>query len=336
MKRTLFSLLAFVIAASACSLATPTPPSKPARLGETSEVSQTSEVLREQAPAPTEAAPTSAPAVENPTGATSAPGAGQVDITQLVETDTDFLGMYKDDKRVYDEVMDAGGRIVNLESMDAFFILWVPEGYEQMDTRRVMVVAHGHTGSSYFQMAQELPFARKYGYAVVSIQWWTGEGEEMHPAEHVFTFMDTALRYMAYKYDAQLDKSAYRGWSQGSEISFQLAYLDRVNGTDYLRLLIAHDGGMKTDPSEMSVGKVFTTDLYNGVYGEDAFAGKHFYLYAGDEKQAENMRNTVEVITSHGGIVERYVEDIGAGHGGFFEHPQYHEDALEIFLQLAP
>jgi len=34
--------------------------------------------------------------------------------------------------------------------------------------------------------------------------------------------------------------------------------------------------------------------------------------------------------------VERYVEDIGAGHGGFFEHPQYHEEALQIFFRLAP
>jgi hypothetical protein len=93
---------------------------------------------------------------------------------------------------------------------------------------------------------------------------------------------------------------------------------------------------MMPDPSQMSVGKEFVTNLYNGVYGDSAFTGTHFYLYAGGREQAGYMRNTEEVITRFGGTVERLIEDVDAGHDGFYRHPQYHEEALEIFFRLAP
>jgi hypothetical protein len=289
-----------------------------------------------QATVPADRSPTRQSESPSSGDVTSVPGNGEIDVTQLTETDTDILGLYRSDPQPYQTAIAAGARIVNLEPMNTFFVVWVPEGYEEMPTRRVMVVVHGHTGNSYFQTDVELEFAQKYGYAIVAIQWWVGEGEMMYSGEQVYAFMDIALRYMAYKYNAQLDKCAYRGWSQGSEISYQVAYLDKVNGTNYLKLIISHDGGMMPDLSQMSVGQEFVTNLYNGVYGDAPFAGTHFYLYAGAEPQAGYMRNTAEVITNMGGTVERLVEDVGAGHGGFLEHTQYREDALEIFFRLAP
>ncbi len=326
MKRILYPLLALVLLTQACSLATPAPPAQPTR--------KAARAATEEIP---EQAGETEPASPSPGGDASAPtGGGNMDVTQLTETDADILGIYQTDLKTYNAVISAGARVVNLDEMGTFFIVWVPDGYEDMATRRVMVIAHGHTGNAYFQTETELEFARKYGYAIVAIQWWTGEGEKMYSGEQFYEFMNTALQYMAYRYNAQLDKCAYRGWSMGAEISYQMAYLDRVNGTDYLKLIISHDGGMMPDPSEMSVGREFVTNLYNGVYGQDALAGTHFYLYAGEEPQAGYMRNTAEVIPRYGGVVERYVEDIGAGHGGFFEHPQYHEEALQIFFQMTP
>ena len=332
MKHILFPVLILILAVSACGPTAPTPPARPTRPTATQAAAPSQP--RGQESAPEEQQPTQAPAPTSPGGEAVAPGSG-IDVTQLTETETDILGMYKDDTNAYNDVIAAGARVVNLEPMHTFFIVWVPDGYKEMATRRVMVVAHGHTGSSYFQMAKELEFARKYGYAVVAIQWWAGEGDKMYSGEQFYAFMDTALRYMAYKYNAQLDKCAYRGWSMGSAISFEVTYLDKIKGTHYLKLTISHDGGMWPDPSQMAVGREFVTNLYNGMYGDDAFEGKHFYLYAGKE-QAKIMRNTAEVIPKFGGVVERLVEDLSAGHDGFFEHPQYHEEAIEIFFRLAP
>ena len=331
----LVSLFTLIFLAVACSSPTPTPPARPTRQAAPPTRGAVSEQPQGPKSTSTVQPLTRTPMPTAPETVTPALGGGEVDVTQLTETETDILGMYKDDTNAYNDVIAAGARVVNLEPMHTFFIVWVPDGYKEMATRRVMVVAHGHTGSSYFQMAKELEFARKYGYAVVAIQWWAGEGDKMYSGEQFYAFMDTALRYMAYKYNAQLDKCAYRGWSMGSAISFEVTYLDKIKGTHYLKLTISHDGGMWPDPSQMAVGREFVTNLYNGMYGDDAFEGKHFYLYAGKE-QAKIMRNTAEVIPKFGGVVERLVEDLSAGHDGFFEHPQYHEEAIEIFFQLAP
>ena len=156
----------------------------------------------------------------------------------------------------------------------------------------------------------------------------------MYSGQQFYDFMDVALRYMACKYKTQLDKCALCGWSMGSEISYEVTYLDRVRGANRLALTISHDGGMMPDPENMSVGKEFTRNLYNGVYGDDAFADKHYYLYAGTEPQIGYMRNTSQVITHFGGTVERLILDEGAGHDGFCRHPKYHEDALDIFFRL--
>ncbi len=261
---------------------------------------------------------------------------GGIDVSQLVETNDDILGISDLVPGPYADAMAAGARVVNLEPMNTFFVLWVPEGYENMATRRVMVIAHGHTGNAYREVGLELDFAREHGYAIVAIQWWPGEGDAMYSGQQFYEFMDVALRYMKYKYHAQLDKCALRGWSLGSEISFEVTYLDRVSGNNRLALTISHDGGMRPNPDDMSVGKEFTRNLYDGVYGDDAFEGAHFYLYSGAEPQIGYMRNTAQVITAFGGVVERLVLDEGAGHDGFYRHPQYHEDALDIFFRLTP
>ena len=158
----------------------------------------------------------------------------------------------------------------------------------------------------------------------------------MYLAQQFYAIMDVALRYMEYKYHAQLDKCALRGWSLGSEISYEVTYLDKISGNPRLALTISHDGGMMPDPDNMSVGREFTQNLYDGVYGADAFADTHFYLYSGAEPQIGYMRNTAEVISNFEGVVERLVLDEGAGHDGFYRHPQYHEDALSIFFGLTP
>jgi len=36
------------------------------------------------------------------------------------------------------------------------------------------------------------------------------------------------------------------------------------------------------------------------------------------------------------GVVERRMGDVNTGHDGFYRHPQYHEEAIEIFFRLAP
>ncbi len=329
MKRIL-ALLTLALVASACSLSAPTPPPRGG-----SDAPPTA--LPAQTQGGGESAPTVQPsAPQSPAEGAPASTGGEIDVAGLTETDTDLMGIYKTVPRPYDDFIQAGGRVVNLEPMGTFFVLWVPDGYESMATRRVMVIAHGHGGNGYRELDNELEFARKYGYAIVAIQWGNSDGTKMYSGAQFYEFMDTALQYMAYKYNTQVDKCAYRGWSLGSEISFEVTYLDKTKGTNYLALIIAHDGGIRPDVETMSVGKDFARDLYAGVYGDRPFEGAHFYLYAGNDEQIAHMKNTEQVLTAFGGVVEQLVLDEGAGHDGFYRHPQYHEEALQIFFRLAP
>ncbi len=257
-----------------------------------------------------------------------------IDVTKLVETNDDILGISALRPDPYADAIAAGARVVNLEPMDTFFALWVPDGYEEMEDRRVMVIAHGHGGDAYREIGLELNFPGDPDYAIVAIQWWTGVDDVMYSGQQFYDFMDVALRYMEYKYHTQLDKCALRGWSFGSEISYEVTYLDRVQGGQRLALTISHDGFMRPDPDEMAVGREFTQNLYDGLYGSDAFSGTHFYLYTGEAHT--NITNTQQVITDFGGTVERMVVDAEAGHDGFYIHPQYHEEALNIFYRLTP
>ena len=259
-----------------------------------------------------------------------------VDISGMAESDNDILGIQFLVPEAYEKAMESGARIVNLVPMNTFFVLWIPPAYELMASRRVMVIAHGHGGNAYKELDNELKFARKYGYAIAAIQWWTGVEKVMYSGTQFYQFMNAALEYMVSKYHAQPRKCALRGWSFGSEVSFEVTYLDRVSGKNRLALTISHDGFLRPDPDSMGIGRDFTLNLYNGVYGNSAFAGKHFYLYSGSEPQIGYMQNTVNVLASFGGVVEKAVSDPGAGHAGFYQHPWYHEEALNIFFRLAP
>lgn len=318
MKSHIYLLLALALAMSACSLA---PSSQLVTPTKTSVTTQRD--ADENTPQPSNM-------TEN------TPDYKGFDVSLLTESDTDILGIYQTIKNPYTDAIKSGGRVVNLEPMDTFFVLWVPDGYKTMATRRVMVIAHGHGGNAYREMANELEFAQKYGYAIVAIQWGNSDGSKMYSGQQFYDFMNIALQYMAKNYNAQINKTAMRGWSLGSEISFEVTYLDKVNGTNYLALTISHDGGLRPDPETMSVGKDFARDLYAGAYGDAPFADTHFYLYAGNDEQSSHMKNTEQVITSYGGTVEKLILDENAGHDGFYRHPQYHEEALEIFFELAP
>ncbi len=334
MKRIIYPLTVLVWVTLACGLSTPAPPAPPTREAAPAATTETAASQPEEQPPTPALPPPTQPAVTS--AAEDAPAGGRtgIDVSKLAETENDAFGISSLAPKPYADALAAGSRVVNLEPMDTFFVLWVPDGYAAMENRRVMVVAHGHGGNAYWEMGNELPFAQERGYAVVTIQWGSGDGEQMYSGQQFYQFMDAALQYMEYKYKAQLDKCAFRGWSLGSEISYEVTYLDRVNGNGRLALTISHDGGIMPDPNDMAVGREFALDLYDGAYGDEPFNGAHFYLYAGEEIQIEHMRNTEQVITSFGGVVERLITDEGAGHDGFYRHPQYHEEALDIFFRL--
>lgn len=260
-----------------------------------------------------------------------------IDISRLEESDTDILGFYLDEdwESDYRTMMDAGARVVNLVSDDTFFLVWAPEGYSEMQDRRVMVVLHGSSRTAYDEAESELEKAQEHGYAIVAIQWWVSNPYRHLKAAEVYKIVDLALRYMEYKYGSDLEKVALEGYSRGSIISYEVAFWDLYNDTNYFALIISNQGGLRH-----YINAGFLDELQHGLYGAAPFEGAHFFMYCGMEDEAfgaevcYTMQETKAILEEYGAIIERFIQDPMGLHTGYHRSDEYHEEAIQTFIAL--
>jgi len=260
-----------------------------------------------------------------------------INISRLEESDTDILGFYLDEdwERDYRKMMDAGARVVNLESLNTFFLIWVPQGYSEMEDRRVMVVMHGSARTAYDEAETELEKAQEHGYAIVAVQWWGARPSRHLKAAGVHEVIDIALRYTEFKYGSELDKVALEGYSRGSIISYEVTFWDRYEGTDYFALTISNQGGLTN-----YINTGFLDKLQSGEYGAEPFEGARFFMYCGMEDEAfgievcYRMQETKDIIEGYGATVERFIQDPEGLHTGYHRSDEYHEEAIQTFIAL--
>jgi hypothetical protein len=230
-------------------------------------------------------------------------------------------------------MMEVGAKVVNLDSMGTFFLVWVPQGYAQLADRRVVVAVHGSDGTAYAESQDELANALKYRYAIIGIQWWLGRPEAYLTPQQVYQVIDLALRYANQLYGADLKKTCYEGFSRGSAISYEVTFWDRYCETNYFALTVSHSGGI---PPEQPTP--FFNDLVSGKYGLGPFSGTSFFMYCGlkDEewktKQYDFMSYTRDIIEKYGARIIKFVADPDGGHRGFHLTPAYSEAAMRIFI----
>lgn len=254
-------------------------------------------------------------------------------VAGLEESTTDILGFHKTSPD-YQKAIDAGLRVVNVPELGSFFALWVPDEYNQQEVRRVMAVVPGTKGVVYKTLGLRLPHARAHGYALVIVQWWLGEGDDYLPASVVYSLLAAGLEYVGAEYGADVHRAALEGFSRGSAISWEIAYWDRALGNDYFALFICHSGGMH-DP-----GPPFIAGLRAGAWGDDVYAGQHFYMYCGMKDrqwgpaQCEYMHNAEQMVIEYGGTVERFIEDPTGDHADFLLKDDYYEDAVRAWFEL--
>lgn len=258
-----------------------------------------------------------------------------VDVSKLVEEDNDILGLYPKPRTLDYRFIGEGARVVNLEEMDTFFVVWVPEGYTDMADRRVVVLLHGSGYTAYHEARIEGRKAINYGYeyAIVSIQWrvrdsvYLEDDNDYLKAEEVYDVIDVALRYMEYRYGSELDKVALRGFSRGAKISYEVTFHDRDRGNDYFALTIASAGGLpQTNSSE------FSENLQAGEYGPAPLARTRFFMYCGmqDGDTCDQMQSTKDILEQYGATVERFIEDPDAKHECYTFIPE----AIDLFSEL--
>lgn len=88
----------------------------------------------------------------------------------------DILGIYRIHNAAYQAAMERGCRVVNLPEQGTFFVYWLPEGFERLPEKCVVVMLHGTNGNAYRHLLNLYETAAQEKFALVSIQWgWPRE-----------------------------------------------------------------------------------------------------------------------------------------------------------------
>jgi hypothetical protein len=207
----------------------------------------------------------------------------------------------------------------------SFTLSWFPAGADS-DTVPVIATLHGSASWAFDEFFLWQEQAEAYGYGIVALQWWFGEGDgidQYYTPEAMHRELRLALRGQA-KGEVLL-----HGFSRGSANLYAVAALDRQSDRRYA-MFLANSGGATPDfPPNASISA--------GASGWNVFSGTYWTMFCGgqdpnpDRDGCPAMRRTSGWIENFGGVTSLLIGDPEAGHGGFHQTPSHIRAALDAF-----
>ena len=261
--------------------------------------------------------------------------------TRAERVDHDPMGVWKR-SRSFEGVRDKGAKIIFLPEENNFFAYWAPENYH---SGRVVVAVPGTGGSPYEELKDEIPMAAKFDYLVVAVNWFSPQ-KGFFSAEELYRQILFALNYIRETEGNDLRSVAYIGFSRGSAVSYEVAYLD--NQSEHIfDYFIAYSGGiarnLKTEfMNPDAQPDPFLVKLTSGALGNAVFASTKFFLYSGDrdvtegQSMTDKMAYAAELIEKNGGKVLEWVHSPNLGHQGLRQDRSINEKAIRYFIELTP
>ena len=245
-------------------------------------------------------------------------------------TDALLAQMMADDAAHYQAAVAAGVKFFPTSDGESFYAYWEPPGFDPANDG-VVLSLHGHGAfvSSGFSAWQ--PFVTPRRYAWVALQWWFGRDQTINdyylPIE-IYPAFQIALAEQHLRTTDLL----FEGFSRGSANSYGVAAIDNAQVSPMFALAIANSGGMIPDFPP-------NADIIAGAFGAQPYAGQHWVLFCGgldpdpDQSGCPGMANSEIWLESYGGIVDLFIQDPTAGHGGF--HLNGNADrALDVYDAL--
>ena len=257
---------------------------------------------------------------------------------ELTEVKQDELGMYAQDPESYQKLMAIGAVTVVQKGEKAFFVYWIPKGFEKREEKRILVVLHGSRGNAYRHLMNFYKTARKHKFGLVSLQWgWPAEEgstdqtqkqkyDYLNP-EATYQAVSLAIKYLAKRYHIDSHGCALQCFSKASKQSALFAFYDKKTGNNHFRLFMAVSSEVPQNDPAMK-------DLLSGAQGKTPIKDCHFYLWASQQERnhAAAMQHTKKMLESIGGVVEKLV--IGPEkHSGFNHNLLYQEEAVQLWLK---
>ena len=262
--------------------------------------------------------------------------------TQVIEHDPFGVWRYKKSTRNFKLITERGAKVVLMPEENTFFTYYIPPNYR---SGRILISVHGTGGNPYIAMQDELDDAQKYDYLPIALSWFSEE-KGFFKAEDLYRNILQALDFIRSETGNDLSKVAYVGFSRGSAVSYEIAYLD-AKSENVIDFFISHSGGVPTDlrveaKNPNSKPDPFFTGLTEGTLGAEIFKGEKFFLYSGDKdeqwgpKMSLQLENAKNLIEKNGGEVLEWVRDPEGGHLGFIRSPELKEKAIRYFIRETP
>jgi len=90
---------------------------------------------------------------------------------ELHEFEKDLAGIAESDPGIYQQMIDAGAKILIMKGCKPFIVYWIPEGFDSLLKRRILVIMHGTNGNAYRHLSNFLNIAKKHKFGILSVQW---------------------------------------------------------------------------------------------------------------------------------------------------------------------
>ncbi len=261
--------------------------------------------------------------------------------TETKVIDHDPFGIWQTKRKDFEQCASHGVKVIYMPQENTFFTYWIPPNYK---SGRVLVSVHGTGGNPYIAMRDELNDAEKYDYLPIAVSWFSKK-RGFFPGKDLYRNILQALNFIQSETGNNLSAVAYTGFSRGSAVSYEVAYLD-AKSENVFDLFISHSGGIPLDMrvesrNPDSKPDAFFSQLTNGELGKDAFKGKKFFLYSGDKDEqwgatmSLQMENAKKLIETNSGQVLEWARDPNGGHMGYLKNPALKEKAIRYFINSA-
>lgn len=253
----------------------------------------------------------------------------------LSQTPLSLLPIYQqmltNDKTGYDYAISKGAQFSTTKDGKSFFMYWNPEGWSKLNPKKLIVNLSGH--GVYITQG----FSDWYGiltdkneFAILSLQWWDGEGEkyqDYYTPEEIMSEVNTFLARNNFTKD---DLIVLHGFSRGSANSYAVAAID-ASQNKYFDITIANAGGASLD----FPGNV---DIQNGKYGVKPLSDTKWILFCGEkdpnpeQSGCPGMDKTKIWLEKNRANIILFLKDPTGNHGAFMKNAINAKNALDTIL----
>ncbi len=194
-----------------------------------------------------------------------------------------------------------------------YYLVWIPEIWDTIVDRKVIVSVHG-TGGCAEWMLNEWYQATEHDWALVSLQYYDRSADRYDDDEVIYENLENVVEELRHNCPVSEADFFYHGFSRGSAQGFAVAIRDRAASQLFTSFIADSGNSSVTYPT-----------LKDAPH--DAMAGARFWMWCGehDISAVDPLRTTCEImsedtvpyIASHGGTVDAFTQEADGCHGMF-------------------